>query len=165
MAKGGPSITGLNISHLFNREMLMYSFGDIKLKKPIPLKKILWTVAGFAVWSAPLFFLFGTPASIPVWILFLVPPLIFGNYVSKPVFGGKGLFEWAKAQISYIQQPRGWSDFREDNDQEDTVLFIDHEVNISRRREIAYLAKLARARADERSREAKEEKQARKSRK
>lgn len=149
MAKTGPVIVGLNVSHLFNREMLMYSFGDIQLKKPIPLKKILWTVAGFVIWSAPLFFVFGPPGHPALWALFLAPPLIFGNYVTKPVFGGKGLFDWSKAQISYIQQPRGWSDLKVDNDQQDTVFYIEHEVNISRRREIAYLAKLARERRAE----------------
>lgn len=145
----GPTVYGLNVSHLFDKEMLMYSFGDIKLKKPISVKKIGFIMAALFIWTGPLLLIFGTPPQIWMWGIWLVPPFFIGHYATKPVFGGKGLFDWIATQINFIQQPRGWSDFNVDNDQEDTVYYIEQEISISRRREIDYLTNLARSRDKE----------------
>lgn len=130
----------------------MYAFGDIKLKKPIPVKKVAFIFAAFIVWSFPVYiFLNGILDSmmhpLTLGIVFL-PPFIFGHYASKPVFGGKTMKDFFKTQYNYMKQPKGWSDFKIDNDQQNSVYYISSEISISRRREIQYLKQIVRKRAE-----------------
>lgn len=135
-------IVARNLTQFFNREIMIYAFGDIKLKKPLPMKTFLWTVVGFACWALPILIIFGLRLEPIFLAIVVIPPIVFGRYASRPVFGGKTMFAWAQAQINYMTQPRGWSDFKVDNDQQDAVYNVSHEISVSRRRDLAYLTQL-----------------------
>lgn len=135
-------IVARNLTQFFNREIMIYAFGDIKLKKPLPMKTFLWTLIGFICWAVPILIIFGLRLEPIFLAIVLIPPIVFGRYASRPVFGGKTMFSWAQAQINYMMQPRGWSDFSVDNDQQDAVYNVSHEISVSRRRDLAYLAQL-----------------------
>lgn len=133
----------------------MYSFGDIKLKKPISVKKIAWTMGGFMIWTLPIVVMFGFRLHPVFLALIIIPPIVFGHYVTKPVFGGKTMMDWLQTQVRYLQQPRGWSDFRVDNDQQSTVYTLAKEIYISRRREARYLSRVIRLRKEKEKQEKK----------
>lgn len=136
-----------NLTDFFNKELLVYSLGDIKLSRPIPLKKMAMGIAAFVVWTIPFIMIFGTNIN-PWWLIFAIgPPLAFTQVASKPIFGGKRLFDFIKTTFGYVQQPKGWSDLNADNTQQNTVYFIEQEISISRRKELSLLSKLARERS------------------
>lgn len=136
-----------NLTDFFNKELLVYSLGDIKLSRPIPLKKMAMGIAAFVVWTVPFIMIFGTSIT-PWWLIFAIgPPLAFTQVASKPVFGGKRLFDFIKTAYKYALQPKGWSDLVADNTQQNTVYFVEHETSISRRKELNLLSKIARQRS------------------
>lgn len=129
----------VNMTNFFNRELLMYSLGDIKFKKPIALKKVAYVTAFLIIWAVPIILLFGFPTGPFSVIVTIVVPVVAGNIASKPVFGGKGLLDFLRTLSSFVSQPKGWLDFKASNELEDEVLYVEDEIWISRRREIEML--------------------------
>lgn len=135
--RGGVPV--VNLTNFFNRELLMYSLGDIKFKKPVALKKVAYITLFLIVWTVPLVLIFGVPTGPIRAIIYFVIPIVLGNVASKPVFGGKGLIDFVKTLFNFAQEPNGWLDFKNSKDLDNEVLYIESEVWISRRREIAKL--------------------------
>lgn len=137
-------IAALNMTNFFNRELMMYSFGDIKFKKPISLKAIAYTLAFLIVWTIPLFLIGGIPTDPFKLILYLGPPLFLGQLAIRPIFGGKTLIDFTKTAIQFIGEPRGWAD-NKPFDAKAQIYTTEHEIWISRRREYAMLADIIEA--------------------
>lgn len=131
-----------NMTNFFSRELYMYSLGDIKFKKPISLKKVAYTTGFIIIWTLPLILIFGIILNPFFMALILVPPLVIGNFAAKPVWGGRGLFDFIKTLSKFISEPKGWTDLNATNVLDKEVLFVEQEIWLSRRRELQLLAQL-----------------------
>lgn len=130
----------LNMTNFFNRELMMYSLGDIKLKKPIALKKVAYVTGFIIVWSLPLILIFGLVLNVYYAILVIAPPLVLGHCASKPVWGGKGLIDFLKTLSTYISEPKIWTDLKPNKNPNKNKYYVESEIWISRRRELQLLA-------------------------
>lgn len=142
----GRNLVGVNMTNFFNRELFMYSLGDIKFKKPISLKKMAYTTGFFLVWTLPLFVIFGLIPNPFYAALLIVPPIAAGHYSTKPVFGGKTLIPFAQAIFKFMAEPKGWADLKGSNSLGETVYSVENEIWISRRRELQLLVNLEKER-------------------
>lgn len=139
------------MTNFFNRELFMYSLGDIKFKKPVSLKKVAYTTAFLIVWTLPMFLIFGLHLNLLYVAFILGPPFLMGNVASKPLFGGKTLIEATKSTIQFIGEPKGWTDLNSSKTLDNGSLFVESEIWISRRRELQKLADMRETQATERS--------------
>ena len=130
----------LNMTNFFNREIMMYSLGDIKFKKPIALKKVAYVTGFVLIWSIPLILIFGLILKIQFIALVVAPPLILGHYASKPVWGGKGLIDFMQTLFTYMSEPKIWTDLKASKNSNKNKYYIESEIWISRRRELQLLA-------------------------
>lgn len=132
----------VNMTTFFNRELLMYSLGDIKFKKPIALKKVAYVTLFLVIWAVPMVLLFGIPTGPFGAIFTFVIPIVAGNFAAKPVFGGKGLLDFTKTAIHFqFSEPAGWLDFNPSEKLDKEVFFAENEIWISRRRELFALSR------------------------
>lgn len=136
----------INMTSYFKRPMFMYSLGDIRFSKPIALKKLAYIVAAFILWSLPLVMIVGIQLNVFFLAAVIGPPLLIGHYMSKPLFGGMQLTEFAKVCFRFISEPRGWADLRGTEEVEETDYYVYHETWVSRRRELQFLARIAEQR-------------------
>jgi hypothetical protein len=135
------------MTNFFNRELFMYSLGDIRFKKPVSLKKVAYTTAFLIIWTLPIVLIFGLHINLLFFALALGPPFVMGNFASKPMFGGKTLIEWAKTTIHFIGEPKGWTDLNSSETLDNGTFFVESEIWISRRRELQILADLREKKA------------------
>jgi hypothetical protein len=133
-------LIGVNMTNLFNRELFMYSLGDIHFKKPVSLKKVAYTTAFLICYSLPLVLIFGLQLNPFFFATTFIPPLLAGHYATKPVFGGKTLIEFVKTMILFMREPKGWTDLNANNHMGNEVFFVENEIWIGRRRELQLLA-------------------------
>jgi hypothetical protein len=133
-------LVSINMTNFFNRELFMYSLGDIRFKKPVSLKKVAYTTAFLIIWTLPLVLIFGVQINVFFAALALGPPLFFGNVASKPRWGGKTLIDAIKTTVKFIGEPKGWTDLKASKDLDEGELFVENEIWISRRRELQILA-------------------------
>lgn len=139
-------LVGTNMTNFFTRELFMYSLGDIKFKKPISLKKMLYSIGFLLIWSMPIVIIFGLRFNIFFMAVTFVPPIVAANLCVKPIFGGKNLVEFIKTMIKYAGEPKGWTDMKNNNEMGKAHYFIEQEIWISRRRELAILERLRKER-------------------
>lgn len=130
----------VNMTNFFNRELFMYALGDIRFKKPIMLKKVAYTVAFLILWALPIFFMFGLVLSPFYFLLMFAPPIALGHFASRPVWGGRGLFDYLRVMWGFMNEPKGWADLKGIDHSGEESLFVESEVWISRRRELSMLA-------------------------
>lgn len=98
----------INMTRLFSKEMLIYSFFDIRLKKPARVVWILYFILLCAIWTAPILSIFSlNPYSLA---LALVVPIAGASAMSKPIWGGKKFFSFLTCQIKYIFEPKRYYD-------------------------------------------------------
>lgn len=144
----GRFVETLNMTNFFTRELMMYSLGDIKLKKPIGLKKVAYVTIFLIVWTIPLVLIFGLQLNIYFAVIAIVPPIALGHFASKPVWGGKGLIDFIKTLVSYVFQPKTWTDLNPTKRSKEKY-YIQSEIWISRRRELQLLADMREKRMKE----------------
>lgn len=132
----------INFTQFFNRELMMYSLGDIRFKKPKSVKKVAYTTFFLIIWTIPLFLVFGFPTGPITAVLYLALPLAAGHFASKPVFGGKGLIDFVKTLFNFIGEPKVWTDLKANSELDKNDSYIESEIWIGRRREIRFLNKL-----------------------
>ena len=130
----------VNLTNFFNRELFMYSLGDIKFKKPIALKKVAYITVFLLIWTIPLILSFGFPSGPFSAFFVVVLPIIAGNFAARPVFGGKGLLDFLKTLSGFVREPRGWLDFKNSMVMDKDVYYVESEIWIGRRRELEMLA-------------------------
>ena len=142
MSDNNNYVPVVNMTNFFNRELFMYSLGDIKFKKPIALKKVAYTTAFLIIWCIPMVLTFGLALN-PIYLAFLIgPPLVLGNFATKPVWGGRGLVDFLKTLTKFIAEPKGWTDLNAAPKTDKEVFYVSNEIWISRRRELQILANL-----------------------
>jgi hypothetical protein len=137
------------MTNFFNRELFMYSLGDIRFKKPVSLKKVAYTTVFLIIWTLPIVLIFGLHINLLFVALVLGPPFMMGNFASKPMFGGKTLIEWAKTAVQFMGEPKGWADLNPSKTLDNGTFFVESEIWISRRRELQILADLREKKAME----------------
>lgn len=127
---------------------MMYSLGDIKFKKPVSLKKVMYMTLFLIIWTIPLFLIFGVILNPFYFIVLLAPPIVLANFASKPVWGGRGLFDFIKVLSRYIASPKSWADTKKaDHLIDGEFFFVESNIWISRRRELQFLADLKEQRS------------------
>lgn len=137
---GGDYVLVVNMTTFFNRELFMYSLGDIKFKKPIALKKVAYITLFFIIWTIPMFLIFGLNLNPYFFFFALVPPIVGGHFASKPVWGGMSLPAYLATLVGFIGEPKGWTDLSNNNKLEKEVLNVENEIWIGRRREYLMVA-------------------------
>lgn len=135
-------LVSINMTNFFNRELFMYSLGDIRFKKPVSLKKVAYTTAFLIIWTLPIVLIFGLHINLLFFVFALGPPFVMGNFASKPMFGGKTLIEWFKTTVRFLGEPKGWTDLNSSKTLDNGTFFVESEIWISRRRELQILADL-----------------------
>lgn len=135
-------LVGTNMTNFFNREMFMYSLGDIKFSKPVSLKKMAYTTGFLLIWTFPMVMIFGLSVNVWFALIALVPPFVAANLCVKPIFGGKNLIEFIRTMYKFAQEPKAWSDLRKNSTMGKDVFFVEQEIWISRRRELAMLEEI-----------------------
>lgn len=100
-----------NMTSLFSKEMLIYSFFDLRLKTPLRVAAIFYFVLLFSIIGAPIFYFFGPPNVYTVMIGVGIP---FGGAVlmSKPIWNGKSFWSFFKTQVKYYFRPRERYDWK-----------------------------------------------------
>lgn len=134
-----PIMTTFNATPFLQREKFMYSFGDIKFSTPKSLTKLMYTAIGFFIWGLPWLVL--VPFSINPWYLALVfgPPVLFGQFASKPIFDGRMFQDWIKIMAGYMNRSHVFLDFRASNKPEVSIWSYYGETWVSRRDDIKLL--------------------------
>lgn len=94
-----------NMTSLFSREMMIYSFFDIRLKSPLRVVAILYFVMLFGLIGLPIIILFW-PINVYSLMLALGIPGAGAYAMSKPIWNGKSFLSFIKAQIKYLMRPR-----------------------------------------------------------
>lgn len=94
-----------NMTSLFSREMMIYSFFDIRLKSPLRVVAILYFVMLFGLIGLPIIILFW-PINVYSLMIALGVPGAGAYAMSKPIWNGKSFLSFIKAQIKYLMRPR-----------------------------------------------------------
>lgn len=132
----------VNMRTFFSREVFMHSLGDIRFSKPIALKQAMYTVAFFGLYTLPIILIFGFQFSVYFVAIAFAPPIALGKFANQPIWGGRTLIGFIRVTIDYIGEPRGWTDHRNDSSLGKDVYKVDHNIWVSRRRELKILAAL-----------------------
>lgn len=132
----------MNMTKFFNRELMLYALEDFRFKKPISFKKIGYIVAFILLFSAPIVYFFGFHLNVYFVGLLILPPFVLGNLAVKPIFGGRELLSYLLVTITYLSQPRAWTDLNATREKRNERVFIDHIYWVSRRREIKIIKDL-----------------------
>lgn len=132
----------LNMTRLFDKEMLIYSFFDIRLKKPARVVFILYFLLLAVIWSLPLFLLL--PLNPYTLALMLAVPIGGASAMSKPIWGGKKFFNWLQTQLKYIAEPKYYYDTIAGKKLQSVK--VDHQILISRRQDYEKLVKIEQRR-------------------
>lgn len=146
----GRGLEGVNMTNFFNRELFMYSLGDIQFKKPISLKKVAYIMGFLIVWTLPMYLIFGLKLNPFYFVFLLAPPFVAGHFATKPAFGGKNLIDFVKTMVKYLGEPKGWLDLKSDNSLGKDVYYVENEIWIGRRRELQLLADIQEERVMQR---------------
>lgn len=140
--QGRYNLIVYNMTNFFNRELLMYSIGDIKFKKPISLKRVGYTTAFFIIWTIPLILIFGFVINVFFLAIAILPPLFIGNFAARPVWGGRSLIDFLKVSFNFLTEPKGWTDLKPNNGLGKDIYYVEDEIWVSRRRELQLLAQM-----------------------
>lgn len=130
-----------NMTSLFNKEMLIYSFFDIRLKSPLRVVGLFYFII--------LFFLIGVPVLMFTWppnvyTMFIALGIPFGGayFMSKPIWNGKSFMSFAKTQIKYFTRSKVLYDWktRSKNDK----YIVDSQIIVSRHDDYNELYKIVK---------------------
>lgn len=130
------------MTNFFNREIFLYSLGDITFQKPVSMKKAAYILGCCVVWTIPLVLIFGLQVRPYPLMMYFGPPIIVGYIADKNIFGGKSLIGFIRTMFAFLQQPKGWTDLRNNSDMGKDVYYTESTIQISRRRELHELEKI-----------------------
>lgn len=118
-----------NMTSLFNKEMLIYSFFDIRLKSPLRIIGLFYFLVLFLFIGVPIL-MFTWPPN--VYTMFITLGTSFGGayFMSKPIWNGKSFMSFAKTQIRYFTRSKVFYDWkvRSKNDK----YTVDSQIVVSR---------------------------------
>lgn len=128
-----------DMTKLFKKEILLYSFFDVRLKKPFRLMYGVYFVVVFLVVSLPLLILFWPPNPVLLGVAVGIPAFA-ANFMMKPIFNGRPFFSAMKVYLQYIINPKIYFDNKASAPLKDYR--IDETVHISRRDDYLELFRL-----------------------
>ena len=130
-----------NMTSLFSKEMLIYSFFDIRLKSPLRVVAILYFLI--------LFFIVGVPVLIIAWppnvysMMFAIGvPFGGAMLMSRPIWNGKSFISFAKTQFRYFTRPKILYDWKARP--KETVYEVDSIITVSRHEDYQKLYRLVK---------------------
>jgi len=130
-----------NMTSLFNKEMLIYSFFDIRLKSPLRVVGLFYFIILFFLIGAPIL-MFTWPPN--VYTMFIALGIPFGGayFMSKPIWNGKSFISFAKTQIKYFTRSKVLYDWktRSKNDK----YIVDSQIIVSRHDDYNELYKIVK---------------------
>lgn len=132
----------LNMTSFFNRELFIYSLGDISLSKPVSLKKAGFFMLGLVFWTGPLIAIFGLNLNVAFLGFVLIGPILLAVIGDKPVFDGRSIIDAIKVTLKYIFTQKCYTDFSVSDTHKAPEYSIQKEIWIGRRRELMELAEL-----------------------
>lgn len=141
MEKYSPA-EGKNFTNVFNRELMLYSLGDISFQKPVSLKKAGYIMGAIVFISLPIVLTFGIIID-PWFIIFTFGvPIALGIMLSRPIFPGERTFvQYLIPMIGFVKRsPRVWADLKKKKKL--PKYQVNEEIWVSRRRELHMLASL-----------------------
>lgn len=100
-----------NMTSLFSKEMLIYSFFDLRLKSPLRVVAILYFLLLFAIIGVPTFIIFWPP-NVYSAMFGIGVPLGGSILMSKPIWNGKSFISFIKAQTRYILRAKVLFDWK-----------------------------------------------------
>lgn len=136
----------INMTNFFNRELFLYSLGDVRLPTPISIKKVMIFAIVFMIWSLPIFLIFGLVLNLFYLVLILGPPVLISTIADKPIFGGRGIIDAAKVSSSFLFAPKCYTDMYVSDTNKKIDYYIEQYIWISRRRELQILADIVEKR-------------------
>lgn len=132
----------LNMTNFFNKDLFLYSLGDIKLSKPVSLKKVGFFLVGLIIWSFPIFSIFGLILD-PIYLAFLFSvPILLGIIGDKPLFDGRNIFDATAIVVKFVFSDKCYTDTVASDTHLSPTFFIEQEIWISRRQELQELANM-----------------------
>lgn len=101
-----------DMTRLFTKELLLYSFFDLTLKKPLRIAQLIYTIVLFLIFSAPLAIFI---SALNFWNLYTIGftfgiPIILGNFMAQPIWGGKSFISWFKCLMRYYFSKKHYYD-------------------------------------------------------
>ena len=118
-----------NMTSLFKKEMLIYSFFDIRLKSPLRVVGLFYFIILFFLIGVPIL-MFSWPPNVYTMALALGIPF-GGSYVmSKPIWNGKSFLSFAKTQLKFWMRSRVLYDWKE-KDKNDKYM-VNSQILVSR---------------------------------
>lgn len=130
-----------NMTSLFSREMLIYSFFDIRLKSPLRVVGLFYFLALFFIIGLPVLIISWPPNVYTMAIALGIP---FGGAIlmSKPIWNGKSFFSFAKTQVRYMMRPKALYDWKARSKK--TKYEVDTHILISRHEDYNKLYKVVK---------------------
>lgn len=118
----------LNMTRLFSKEMFVYSFFDVKLKKPARMSTIGYFFGvGIPTWAI----MFGllhcglTPVTLAIAGGI---PFLSAITMSKPIWEGRKFLDWIKVQIIHVNEVKlfcdGWKAPKFQNYKIDFAIYV-----------------------------------------
>ena len=101
-----------DMTRLFTKELLLYSFFDLTLKKPLRIAQLIYTIVLFLIISAPLSIVIN---ALNFWNLYTIGftfgiPILLGNFMAQPIWGGKSFISWFKCLMKYYFSKKHYYD-------------------------------------------------------
>lgn len=136
----------MNMTKLFDKELLIYSFFDINLSKPA---RIIWFVYFFLLFGIiGLPILIFAPLNIYTLVIALGIPIGGASLMSKPIWEDKKFGDYIKTKLKYaFSEPKVFYDNRAGQPLADRI--IDNEILITRRKDYVKLLEIEQRRIDD----------------
>ena len=126
-----------DMTKLFTKEILIYSFFDISLKKPLRIVFIGYLVLLLAIWGLPMYLLFGTITNPYAAMVIVLPPFFLARLMSQPIWNGKSFLSWFKCQLKFATSVKKYYDGKAIKSF--ARYKIDHKITVSRRKDFVKL--------------------------
>lgn len=118
-----------NMTSLFSKDMLIYSFFDLRLKQPLKIMGVLYFIVLFILIGIPTF-IFAWPPNVYSLMIAFGIPYVFAMAMSRPIWNGKSFFSWIKTQIKYLSRTKVLYDWKERS--KNTLYKVDSKILVSR---------------------------------
>lgn len=130
-----------NMTSLFSKEMLIYSFFDLRLKSPLRVVAVLYFILLFGIVGVPVLII-TWPANVYSVIVALGIPIGGSILMSKPIWNGKSFLSFAKTQLRYLLRPKVSYDWK--IKPKNSVYEVDTMITVSRHDDYNKLYKLVK---------------------
>lgn len=128
-----------NMTNLFRREILIYSFFDFQLRQPLQVMRLAYLVLLFVLFGVPLLLI--KISSVTIFTA-VAGPVALSSVMVKPIWGGKTFFDFLKTQIKFIFSPKRYYDTSEGGKME--TYEVNQQIIVSRHKDFNKLYEIER---------------------